>query len=156
MNDVQYQEAVSVAEELTRRSDEMLYEELGLRIADMVNVGGYQRSSQYSADFAQPDPKDMLGLSDLKEIGIRWWKKLEPQLMNLICKENNEDMRKITSGKTVPQIAASLATAGVISALAPPAWIIVATSILAAKFAESGIDAFCEVWRESLGPDESK
>lgn len=44
-------------------------------------------------------------------------------------------------GKTIPQIAASLAAAGLVSTLAPPAWVIVATSILAAKIFESGLDA---------------
>ena len=35
------------------------------------------------------------------------------------------------------------------SALAPPAWVIVATSILAAKISQSGLDLLCEVWQES-------
>jgi hypothetical protein len=115
----------------------------------MKNVGGYKRSQEYSAEFAQ-DVEDMLSMEDLRNIGRRWWKKLEPELMNLLCDQNNEDLRKITSGKTIPQIAASLATAAVISAFAPPAWIIVATSILAAKIVETGLDSLCEVWRESL------
>ena len=69
--------------------------------------------------------------------------------MNLVC-TNNAEMKQITSGKTIPQIAASLSTAGLVSMLAPPAWVIVATSILAAKIFESGLDAMCEVWHESV------
>jgi hypothetical protein len=148
----QYEDALSAAEELNRRSDEALYEELGLRIEDMQNIGGYGRSKLYSSDdFAQPYANDMQSTDKLREIGKRWYKKLEAELMKVICEENNEDMKKITSGKTVPQIAASLATAGVVSLMAPPAWLIVAVSIIAAKVAKSGLDAVCEVWRESLG-----
>jgi hypothetical protein len=49
-----------------------------------------------------------------------------------------------------PTVAAALATLGLVSALAPPEWIVVATSILASKIVESGLDAMCEVWHESL------
>jgi hypothetical protein len=148
MSDTQYQEALREAEKLAARGDEDLFEQLGLRIQDMQNAGGYSRSMNYSAEFAQ-EAGDMLSTADLKKVGRRWWQKLEPQLMNLVC-TNSAEMKQITSGKTIPQIAASLATAGLVSALAPPAWVIVATSILAAKIFESGLDALCEVWHESL------
>lgn len=157
MSENQYKKALSAAEELIERSDEELYLELGLRIGDIQNIDGYERSKRYSsADFAQPYPKEMLTLDELREVGRRWYKKLEAELMKVICEENNEDMKKITSGKTVPQIAASLATAGVVSLMAPPAWLIVAVSIIAAKIAKSGIDAVCEVWRKSLESDNQK
>jgi len=148
MTDTQYEEAFREAEKLATRSDEDLLEQLGLRIQDIQNVGGYSRSMHYSAEFSQ-EAGDMLSTEDLKKVGRRWWQKLEPQLMNLVC-TNSAEMKQITSGKTVPQIAASLATAGLVSVLAPPAWVIVATSVLAAKIAESGLDALCEVWHESL------
>jgi hypothetical protein len=148
MSDSQYDEALRSAEKLTARSDEDLFEQLGLRIQDMQNPGGYARSKGYTGEFGQ-EAADMLSTEDLKKIGRRWWKKLEPQLLNLIC-SNNPEMKQITSGKTIPQLAASLATAGLISAMAPPAWVVVATSILALKIAESGLDAVCEVWHESL------
>src|SRR5215467_14256876 len=148
MSDTQYQEALGAAEKLAARSDDDLFEQLGLRIQDMQNAGGYSRSMRYSAEFAQ-EADDMLSTEDLKKVGRRWWQKLEPQLMNLVC-TNNPEMKQITSGKTIPQIAASLATAGLVSALAPPAWVIVAASILAAKIFDSGVEALCEVWHESL------
>ena len=78
----------------------------------------------------------------------------EPELMKLVCDPNNAEMSQITSGKTIPQAAAALATAAIVSALAPPAWIVVATSILAAKIAQTGLEAVCEVWRESLEADQ--
>ncbi len=150
MSETRYDDALAAAEDLSEVSDEELFTQLGLRIEDMKNVGGYDRSQQYSADFEQ-DAEDMLSMDDLKKIGRRWWAKLEPQLMKLLCDGSNPEMAKITSGKTVPQIAASLATAAVVSALAPPAWIVVGTSIVAAKIADTGLESFCEVWRESLG-----
>ena len=148
MSSTQYEEALRESEKLTVRSDDDLFEQLGLRIQDMQNAGGYSRSMRYSAEFGQ-EAEDMLSTEDLKKVGRRWWQKLEPQFMNLVC-TNNAEMKQITSGKTVPQIAASLATAGLVSVLAPPAWVIVATSILAAKIFESGLDALCETWHESL------
>lgn len=148
MSATQYEEALREAEKLAVRSDDDLFEQLGLRIQDIQNLGGYPRSLRYSAEFAQ-EAADMLSTEDLKKVGRRWWQKLEPQLMNLVCSDN-PDIKQITSGKSIPQVAASLATAGLISALAPPAWVIVATSILAAKIAESGLDAVCEVWHESF------
>jgi hypothetical protein len=148
MSNAEYQEALQEAEKLSVRSDDDLFEQLGLRIQDMQNVGGYSRSRRYSAEFEQ-EASDMLSTEDLKKVGRRWWQKLEPQLMNLVC-TNNAEMKQITSGKTIPQIAASLATVGLVSWLAPPAWVIVATSILAAKIFESGLGALCEVWHESL------
>ena len=87
---------------------------------------------------------------DIKKVGKLWWKKLEPELMNIICDPKNDDLGKITSGKSIPQIAASLATAGIVAAFAPPAWIIVATTILATKVTETGLDALCETWKASL------
>ena len=139
MSSTQYEEALRESEKLTVRSDDDLFEQLGLRIQDMQNAGGYSRSMRYSAEFGQ-EAEDMLSTEDLKKVGRRWWQKLEPQLMTLVCSSSPE-MKQITSGKTIPQVAASLATAGLVSALAPPAWVIVATSILASKIVESGLDA---------------
>ena len=152
MSENLYDEALKEAEILTEASEDELFTELGKRIEDIQNIGGYERLQKFTAEFAQ-DADDMLSVKDLKKIGHRWWNKLEPELMNLVCDQNNEDLSKITSGKTIPQIAASLATAAVISTFAAPAWIIVATSILAAKIAETGLDSICEVWRESLQSD---
>lgn len=147
MSESDYDSAFEEAEKLKDYNEEVLYEQLGLRILDIINIGGYERSKKYTAEFTQV-AEDMGIIDDLKAFGRRWWRKLEPQLMSLVCDENNEEMKKITGDKTIPQIAASLATSAVILALAPPAWIIVATTILAHKLAKSGIDTLCELWRE--------
>ena len=91
----------------------------------------------------------MLSTEDIKKIGRRCWQKFETQVMKLVCSDNPE-IKQITSGKTPAQIAAGLATIGLLSVCAPPAWIIVGFSILAAKIVETGLDSVCEVWQESL------
>lgn len=149
MSDEKYEEAYKESQKLSEMSDESLYEELGLRMQDIYNVEGYQRSQKFSADFEEV-ADDMLSLGDLKIIGQRWMRNIEKKLMELLCKENNEELKKITEGKTIPEIAAAFATTAVISAFAPPAWLIVAVTIVAAKIVEAGLDALCETWKESL------
>ena len=152
MSDPRYLEALESAEMLAESSEEELYAELGLRLKDIYNISGYERSKRYEDDFEQ-DADDMLSTADLKAFGRRWWKKLAPELMSLVCDPKNEEMGTITGGKTIPEMAAALATATVISVLAPPAWIIVATSVLATKIISTGLDTMCKVWEESLEED---
>ncbi|MBI1206966.1 MAG: hypothetical protein GC191_06720, partial [Azospirillum sp.] len=151
MSDLSYEAALAEAERLARLSDDALIEQLGLRVADAEhNPGGKQRAQSFSAPFAHT-AEDLLSTEDLRKLGRRWWGKLQREIMAIICDKNREEMSKITGGKTIPQIAASLATAGVVAVVAaPPAWIIVATSLVAAKIAETGIDAMCELWSERL------
>jgi hypothetical protein len=149
MMDTKYQEAERAAERLSELDDETMFETLGIRIEDVKNKGGWQRVQMYDAAFEQNAP-DLLSMKDVREIGHRWWRNLEPEIMKLICDTDNADMKKIASGKSIPQVAAGLATAAVVSALAPPAWIIVATTIIATKVAQSGLDAACSVWREDM------
>lgn len=141
-------QAPEEARTLTDRPLDALYEELGLRAQDIFNPGGYQRVQQPSADFQQA-AKDMFGVDDLKEFGQRFWRKLEPQLIDLVCAADNEDRKKLLQGENVPDIAAALVTAGIISALAPPAWVVVLAAILAKKIAQAGLDALCEQWKEA-------
>jgi len=144
-----YGRAVEAARDLADLSDEALLEELGLRIRDLENPGGPDRAGQYQATFSQRG-EEMLSINDLKKVGERWWRNLEPELMKMVCDPKNDEMGKISGGKTVPQIAASLATAAVVATLGPPAWVIVATTILANKIAETGAQAVCQTWKESL------
>jgi hypothetical protein len=150
MGDVKYQEALAAAEELGEfETEDEVFENLGLRIEDIKNVDGYERVQHYSAEFVQ-DAEDMLGVEDLKKIGKKWWKKLEPKLMALVCEPGNADLLKLTGGQNIPEMAAGLATAAVVSTLAPPAWLIVATSILATKILSAGLDVLCDAWKKSL------
>lgn len=147
MSDDIRQEATAEARALSSRPIEALYEELGLRAQDIFNPGGYQRVQHASAPFQQ-EAGDMFGTDSLKEFGQRFWRKLEPQLMDIVCGADNEDRKKLLQGQTVPDIAAALVTAGIISALAPPAWAVVLAAILAKKIAQAGLDALCEQWKE--------
>jgi hypothetical protein len=119
MTDTKYQEAERAAERLSELDDETMFETLGIRIEDVKNKGGWQRVQMYDAAFEQ-NASDLLSMKDVREIGHRWWRNLEPEIMKLICDTDNADMKKIASGKTIPQVAAGLATAAVVSALAPP------------------------------------
>lgn len=148
-NSTRYESALREADNLSEFSEDSLFEQLGLRIQDMQNIGGYERAKQYSGEFSHA-ADDLLSMDDIREFGRRWWKKLEPVLMKMVCDSDNEDMKKITSGQTIPQVAAALATSAVISVLAPPAWIIVVTSILAAKIVDTGLETLCEMWHESI------
>ena len=97
-----------------------------------LGVLGAQRVEQLYPDTSRVLGEDLVAVLGVAVAGLQ----LEPELLRMVC-TRSEEMGKVTGGKTIPQIAASLATAGAVAALAPPAWIIVATSILAAKIAET-------------------
>lgn len=148
MSGAQFDEALAAAHDLSRLNHEERLIRLGQQIEDVKNLGGFHRAHKFSGDCA--DSAKRMPRDELTEIGRRWWAKLEPELMRLVCDPNSEEAKQITGDKTPPQIAASLATKGITSSFAAPAWIIVATSILAAKITETGLSALCEIWRESL------
>jgi hypothetical protein len=152
MNDLKYQEALKAATRLTKLSDDALYEQLGMRLKDKDNPGGEDRVQQYSADYAE-SAAALLSTNELKKFGKLWWDKLEPKLQELVCSENKE-LALITGNKTLPEIAASLATATLVASLAPPAWIIVATSIFASKIVETGLDTLCDLWKEKINANQ--
>lgn len=139
---------------LSTEPDETLFEELGLRAQDIFNVGGFQRSLKPSANFQEAAPDMSIG-SSLAEFGRRFWRKLEPQLIDLVCDADNEDRKKILGGRNAADIAAVLVTGGIMSAVAPPAWVVVLAAILAKKIANSGLDALCEQWKGSSNPPSS-
>jgi hypothetical protein len=142
------QEAVEQARALSELTEDSLFAELGLRAQDVLNPGGYQRAQNASADYQQ-DAKDMLGVSDLKDFGRRFWRKLEKQLIDLVCAADNEDRKKLLQGQSVPDVAAALVTTGIIAALAPPSWVVVLAAILARKIVATGIETLCEQLKET-------
>lgn len=147
MPGTRFEQALAAAQDLSRLNEEERFIRLGQQIEDVKNLGGFRRAQNFAGSGAD-SAKDMPPSDELKEIGRRWWAKLEPELMKLVCDPNSEEAKRIMGGRTPPEIAASLATKGICSAFAPPSWIIVATSILAAKITETGLSALCEVWRE--------
>lgn len=147
-----YNSAVAEAEKLARLNDDALFEELGLRIEDANLPGGDTRSQGYSGQFRGPVSDLGKGSEVFKKIGSKFWKNIEPQIMGLICDPKNEDLQKLTNNRSIPQLAAGLATAGVLSVVvAPPAWVIVIATILATRIAEAGLAAVCETWAEERG-----
>ena len=143
-----YDDALQEAQKLQDLTDDALFERLGLRLEDIHNPGGYERSQQFSAPFQQR-ATDMGGVADLKNFGRLWWKNLEPELMKTVCEPGNADMQKITGKKNVPELAATLAT-GALLPFGPPAWIIVVATILATMIARTGLDTVCQVWKKSM------
>jgi hypothetical protein len=143
-------EALREAERLVKLSDERLIEELGLRVHDAELPGGEDRARKFSADFRASAPDMAGGIEFLRDLGRRWWGKLEPDLVKIVCEQDNKDLKKLTAGSSIPALAGGIATAAVAAAVAaPPAWLIVAATLLAGKLAETGIAAFCEGWAEA-------
>lgn len=134
------------AERLKKKSDDELFLELGLRIQDMQNPGGYQRSFAVKADFVH-DAEVMGDESTLKKIGENFLHNMKKDLVNFICDEDNPDLNEVTKGKNIPEIVATL-VAGALASLSPPAWTVVLATILARLMAKNGLSAFCEVMRD--------
>lgn len=88
-------------------------------------------------------------LSFIKEIGQRFFEKIEDKLMERICSIDDLELKKLTEGKTVPHVVAGLLETCNLFDLGPPALIWVAVSIIAEKYAEVGLDAACKTWKES-------
>jgi hypothetical protein len=139
------QQALNEAERLVQLSDEDLFHELGLRIEDSNLPGGEERKKYYSGEFVAADRT--MGTGILADIGHRWWRNLEPQLMQLICDPNNREIEQLTGNQSIPALAAGLAVSA-LSGIAAPAVVIVISSIVALKISEAGLKAVCEIWAE--------
>ncbi len=144
--DDMHQQALHESERLSQMSDDALFHELGLRIEDSNLPGGEERKKHYSGEFLAADTT--MGTGILAEIGRRWWSSLEPQLMQLLCDTNNQEIKELTGGnKSIPALAAGLAVSA-LAAIAAPSVVIVVSSIIALKISESGLKAVCDTWAE--------
>ena len=146
---VDEQTALKEAERLAELSDEALFHELGVRHEDAKRAGGDERKESFSAEFLAADAT--MSSSLLAQIGRNWWSDFEPQLMRWLCEQSNPDVQRITGGRSVPQLAAGLAVAGITALAVPPAWLIVATTLVATKISESGLRAVCKAWQDRRG-----
>lgn len=141
----EYAAALAAAQELDHYDDENLVRELGKRIEDAKLPGGEQRKLTFQADFI--DSSATQGWDVLEEVGRMWRRNLEKELMEFLCPKENIERDKLLSGKSIPELAATLATAVLIAVFAtPPAWAIVVTTLAARKIAKSGIEAWCQVY----------
>jgi len=139
-----YFDALMEAERLSQLSDDDLFVELGRRVGDKERSGGDARALAFAGPFSATE-QDMAS-GTLRTVGTLWWEKLEPKLMAVVCDPKNGDLKDLTGNRSLPQVAAGLATATVIATLAPPAWLIVLTTLLATKIVESGLEAVCQLW----------
>jgi hypothetical protein len=92
----------------------------------------------------------------MKTLGQKWWSKLEPKLYDLLCNEENEDRDEFIEAlkEGGKMLAIALAPALVAQVAALPAVAIVIATIAAKKIAESGLEAVCALWKESLEKQE--
>jgi hypothetical protein len=150
MENTEYAAALAAAQELEQYDDETLIRELGKRVEDAKLPGGEQRKLVFQADFV--DTSATQGLEFLEDVGRTWRRNLEKELVEFLCPKNSAERDKLLSGKSIPEMAASLATAGLIAMYAtPPAWAIVVTTLAARKIVKAGIDAWCEVYHRRQG-----
>jgi len=87
----------------------------------------------------------------MKSFGQRWWAKLEPKVYDLLCNKENEDHDKFMEalGDGAKTLAVALAGA-LVAPRVVPAVVIVLATIAAKKIFDSGLEAACEMWKESL------
>jgi hypothetical protein len=84
--------------------------------------------------------------------GQEWWDKLEPQLYDVLCNKNNEQHDDLVAALQdgVRMLAATLAPALVAQVAALPAIAVVVATIAAKKIAETGLEAVCGLWADSM------
>jgi len=141
-----YLAALAAAQELDQYDDETLIRELGKRVEDAKMPGGEVRKMAFQAEFV--DTSATQGWEFLEEVGRNWRRNLEKELVEFLCPASNAERYKLLSGKSIPEMAASLAMAGLVAVFAaPPAWAIVVTTLMARKIAKSGIDALCQTYQ---------
>jgi hypothetical protein len=90
--------------------------------------------------------------SKMVEFGERWWARLEPELHDLLCNRDNEQHSELMDALLLGarMLAVALAPALVTQVSALPAVAIVVATIAAQIVAETGLDAACEIWTESM------
>lgn len=147
---ITYEAAKAEAERLSRLSEARLLQELGLRAEDRIrDENGDDRAGSFEGAFAAREPAMSGGR--LEEIGRRWWGKLRNELMKVLCDPSNDDVKKLTGNKSVPDVAAALAVLAVGATVAsPPAWVIVGATLIAKKVVQSGVESICEIWAEDV------
>ncbi len=145
MAEIDYAAALAAAAELNQYDEDTLIRELGKRVEDAKLPGGEERKQAFQADFV--DTSATQGWETLEEVGRAFRGNIESELMAFLCPKNNQEREKLLSGRTIPEVAASLATAGLIAVCAsPPAWAIVVATLVARKVTKAGIDAWCDVY----------
>jgi hypothetical protein len=128
----QRDEAFIEAKKLSElRYDELLIQ-LGIRIEDMKEIGGYHRAKNYYLDSSIAELIDAsIDTEKLREIGLEFFTKFEEKLRALFDELGGRRYLVEAGANSVPEAAALLATVASTHNLAPPTLSIVATTIIA-------------------------
>lgn len=93
----------------------------------------------------------------MKGLGEKMWIKLEPKLYELLCKPSKEHDEFIDALKEGGKmLAVALAPALVAQVALLPAVAIVIATIAAKKIADAGLEAVCEMWKESMAKEKEE
>lgn len=157
-------------ENLWFETEEDLYEVLGITEEAIGkarlegDAGQLAAAREYDTNFGVADTAfagtqtTMAATDFFRDLGRTWWVKFEPQLHNLLCDKKNEDhddlMNALVNG--AKDLALALAPTLVARLDALPAAAVVLATIAAKKVAESGLQAVCAMWTESLAAKEDK
>jgi hypothetical protein len=121
-----------------------------------------EADNKAAAELQQWDPPEVAFATDTEAgpewtammlaFGREWWKKLEPQLFEVLCNKNNPQHQDLIKALQdgIKMLAAALAPALVAQAAMLPAIAIVVATIAAKEIAEAGLEVACELWAGSM------
>jgi hypothetical protein len=109
------------------------------------------RFSVQDTDFSETET-DMGASEFFRDLGQKWWAKLEPRLYDLVCvKESEQHKTFMAAAEKAPKELALLLFPTLAASLAGavPAVVAVIATIAAKKIVETGLEAACEMWAEA-------
>jgi len=155
-------------ENLWFETEEDLYEVLGITEEAIAkarlesDTGQLAAAEEYDTSFGVADTAfagtqtTMAATDFFRDLGRTWWARFEPQLHDLLCNKKNKNhdelMEALVHG--AKDLALALAPTLVARLDALPAAAVVLATIAAKKIAESGLEAVCVKWSESLAAKE--
>jgi hypothetical protein len=85
-------------------------------------------------------------------LGQRWWDKFEPEIYELLCNRSSEEHHELVAAllEGAKVLALTLAPTLVAQTYALPAVAMVLATLVAKRVAETGLEAVCEIWAESM------
>jgi len=137
---------------------EQVFDELGRR--EVAREKGLTEQAANPDIFPDPPADEtLMGIGDtFAEFGRRTWEKYEPQLYKLLCDPKHEEHDKFMDalkdgGKTLA-LALVPSIAGLPGLL--PAFVVVIATIVGKQVAQAGLEAMCEMWKESLEKEDEE
>jgi hypothetical protein len=152
---MEYDDLGQRIDELWAKDEEELYAALGVaeqatRAYRGTGAEAAMRGLDYDAFLGEGATRAATDL--FRDLGRRWWEKLEPMIYDLLCNEENEDREKFMGAlfDGARQLALALVPALMDQLDALPSAAIVLATIAAKKVADSGLAAMCGKWAESI------